>query len=171
MGIHALLDLGVDPVGHSAVGHSAVGLHLGNRDIIVDAVPDRIIAADRQHLEQSAQHRHIGRCRCEGGGEVQRTHQHRKACGAGTQCADQRPAGCAAMGFPALSDARLDAIVQLLGDGRGLIVLSCLIKLFHASFTPSIDTRNFFRPVYSRVLTVLRLQPVTALISLRDRSS
>src|SRR5699024_1791007 len=102
------------------------------------------------------------------GRDVQYAHRHHQAGGRRTQRAAADPKDAAAA---ALSDSRLDSVVQLRGDGGGVILRFQFLELLHGSYTPSNETRSFFRPVYSRVLTVLRGAPVTALISFRESSS
>ena len=140
MGIHPLLDLGVD-----RLADGAVGLHLGNGHIVVDAVLHLVVAADRQDLEQTAQHRDVSSRSCKGGGQIQPAQDHHKACGRGSQrAAEGMPAGPAPGLSPA--DARQDMVVQLLRDGGGLVLVSRALEFVHSS-SPSKDTRNFFSPV------------------------
>ena len=136
--------------------------------MVVDPVFGLIICPDGEHLKQGAQHREVRGGGGHRGRDVQYAHRHHQTGGRRPQRAAADPKDAAAAALP---DSRLDSVVQLGGDGGGVILRFQFLELLHGSYTPSNETRSFFRPVYSRVLTVLRGAPVTALISFRESSS
>ena len=136
--------------------------------MVVDPVFGLIICPDGEHLKQGAQHREVRGGGGHRGRDVQYAHRHHQAGGRRPQRAAADPKDAAAAALP---HALLNPVVQFLWDRGGVVLRFQFLKLLHRSYTPSSETRSFFRPVYSRVLTVLRGAPVTALISFRESSS